>query len=188
MLSLLGGWVRWLAGIDEPKDNQAASVDSDSDMDSEMDSTDGDSTDGDNSRVSQDDSAGTSTPREDYVPTYADVFVVKSMLLVPHGYSLPPEIVDMIVDHAGYWAHTTSEVRFGDDIHTMKAITQHIEDELLVSQPPPSPPTPSNPPLPAPHPTPRLPPLATPVHHQPPTRRHPHPPPNPQSPRRTLPP
>lgn len=131
MLSLLGGWVRWLAGIDEPKDNQAASVDSDSDMDSEMDSNDGD-----NSQVGQDDSAGTSTPREDYVPTYADVFVVKSMLLVPHGYSLPPEIVDMIVDHAGYWAHTASEVRFGDDIHIMKAITQHIEDELLVSQPP----------------------------------------------------
>lgn len=132
MLSLLGGWVRWLAGIDEPKDNQALSVDSDSE--SEMDSNDGD-----NSQVGQDDSAGTNTPREDYVPTYADVVVVKSLLLVPHGYSLPPEIVDMIVDHAGYWAHTTSEVKYGDDIHTMKAIGQHIEDEFLVSQPPPPP-------------------------------------------------
>lgn len=130
MLSTLGGWVRWLAGIDEPKDNQAE-ISVDSDSENEMDSNDGD-----NSQVSQDDSAGTSTPREDYIPTYADVFVVKSLLLVPHGYSLPPEIVDMIVDHAGYWAHTTSEVKFGTDIHTMKAITQRAEDELLVSQPP----------------------------------------------------
>ncbi|KAK1826905.1 hypothetical protein QBC39DRAFT_315943 [Podospora conica] len=105
MLSMLGGWVRWLANMDDPNSNQAVEVDSDA-------------------------------PRGDYLPTYTDVLVVKCLLAVPHGYSLPPEVVDIIVDHAGYWAHTTSEVKFGDDIHTMKAITQHIEDELLLRTPP----------------------------------------------------
>ncbi|KAK0749175.1 hypothetical protein B0T18DRAFT_405957 [Schizothecium vesticola] len=124
---MLGGWVRWLAGMDEPKDNQAVTVDSDSEIDSEDDA---------NSQINQEDSVSTNTPREDYVPTYADVVVVKCLLRVPHGYSLPTEIVDIIADHAGYWAHTTSEVKFGDDIHTMKAITQYVEDELLLRTPP----------------------------------------------------
>ncbi|KAK4119333.1 hypothetical protein N657DRAFT_581874 [Parathielavia appendiculata] len=45
-----------------------------------------------------------------YDPSVVDVLVVKAML--KKALSLPPEIIDSIVDLAEYWPHTTSEVSF----------------------------------------------------------------------------
>ena len=42
-----------------------------------------------------------------YLPSYADVFVVKAML--GHAGNLPLELVDAIIDHAEYWPHTHAE-------------------------------------------------------------------------------
>ncbi|EPE08391.1 hypothetical protein F503_01174 [Ophiostoma piceae UAMH 11346] len=44
-----------------------------------------------------------------YLPSYADVFVVKAML--GHAGNLPLELVDTIIDHAEYWPHTHVEAK-----------------------------------------------------------------------------
>jgi len=43
-----------------------------------------------------------------YLPTIKDVLVVKAMLL--KGKRLPIEMVDLVLDHAEYWPHTTAFV------------------------------------------------------------------------------
>lgn len=48
-----------------------------------------------------------------FKPSVADVLVVKAMLaqaLLAESSRLPPEIVDVIVDLAEYWPHTTAEL------------------------------------------------------------------------------
>jgi hypothetical protein len=48
-----------------------------------------------------------------YTPTVVDVIVVKTMLekVAP----LPPEILDSIVDYAGYWPHYSISRGYPDD-------------------------------------------------------------------------
>ncbi|OAA60388.1 hypothetical protein SPI_05512 [Niveomyces insectorum RCEF 264] len=55
--------------------------------------------------------AGTRDADGAYEPTVADVFVVKALL--HRSGRLPLELVDAIVDLAGYWPHTTAEVNYG---------------------------------------------------------------------------
>ena len=43
-------------------------------------------------------------------PSVADVLVVKAMLI--KALSLPPEIVDYLIDLAEYWPHTTAGISF----------------------------------------------------------------------------
>ncbi|KAI9706559.1 MAG: hypothetical protein M1836_003566 [Candelina mexicana] len=45
-----------------------------------------------------------------HLPTIADVLKVRDILRNPiHGSYLPLEIIDLIIDHASYWPHTTVE-------------------------------------------------------------------------------
>lgn len=60
--------------------------------------------------------AETSGESPPFEPSVADVLVVKAMLT--KALSLPPELVDAVVDIAEYWPHTTTErPDNGDDDH-----------------------------------------------------------------------
>lgn len=79
-----------------------------------------------------------------YLPTILDVVIVKAMLI--KGLHLPPELVDNVVDQAGYWPHATSEVDFetNPDNHANHHVSSHTSNspnEFLVSIPPPGCPT-----------------------------------------------
>jgi len=73
----------------------------------------GDDVDGqedDRSEGTNDDaSVSEEAPASRYLPTVKDVMVVKAMLL--KAISLPIEIVDLVLDHAEYWPHTTAFVQ-----------------------------------------------------------------------------
>jgi hypothetical protein len=77
-------------------------------------------------------SGGSSAGRHPYEPTVADVLVTKAMLT--KALTLPPEIVDTIVDLAEYWPHTTTEInstvvaRGNNQMRT----APHAEDLFLV--------------------------------------------------------
>jgi hypothetical protein len=63
---------------------------------------------------SQGDGTANASPESPaYQPSIADVLVTKAMLT--KSLSVPPEIIDTIVDLAEYWPHTTTEAIFGED-------------------------------------------------------------------------
>lgn len=75
---------------------------------------------------------GTSNSRPEYLPSALDVLVTKAMLA--KGLHLPLEVVDLVVDFAEYWPHTTTRVerpsrpnRFG---------TRPDVDDFLLRTPP----------------------------------------------------
>ena len=74
---------------------------------------------------------------EPFEPTALDIGVVKVML--SKGLNFPPEIVDIIVDHADYWACTTVSLDFrGADVVRIrgKGSSQGQEDKLMLRTPP----------------------------------------------------
>jgi len=74
---------------------------------------------------------------EDYEPTIKDVLVVKAMLKT--ALRLPLEIVDSIVDHAEYWPHTSSYIRYEPNLKVSgRDFEGHdvSEDQFLVSPSP----------------------------------------------------
>ncbi len=70
-------------------------------------------------------------PENLHEPSIADVLVVKAMLI--KALSLPPEIVDSLIDLAEYWPHTTSGISF--ERPTTVAQGRIREDAFLVSLP-----------------------------------------------------
>ena len=60
---------------------------------------------------SEDESQTTEASASQYLPSVPDVMVVKAMLL--KSIQLPIEIVDLVLDYAEYWPHTTAYVKPG---------------------------------------------------------------------------
>lgn len=48
-----------------------------------------------------------------YDPSPIDIFVVRTILC--RSKRLPPDIVDVIFDHAGYWAHSTNQIDYMEE-------------------------------------------------------------------------
>ncbi len=70
-------------------------------------------------------------------PSVADVLVVKAMLI--KALSLPPEIVDNLVDLAEYWPHTSTGISFDSPTavaHNSTAATENAFIVNLTRQPP----------------------------------------------------
>lgn len=79
-------------------------------------------------------SSSSETPRSTaYEPTPVDIYVVNTML--SRTTRLPPDIVDVIFDHAGYWAHSTNSIDFTDEHKSPLRITGggKLENRFLVS-------------------------------------------------------
>jgi len=74
-------------------------------------------------------------PASRYLPSVQDVIVVKAMLL--KGKYLPIEIVDLLVDHAEYWPHTTAAVTSNAATGPLYARANN-ENRFLVCYPCPS--------------------------------------------------
>jgi hypothetical protein len=66
---------------------------------------------------------------EPFEPSVEDVFSVKTIL--SRNLELPLELVDVIIDHAEYWPHT-SVIRAGEEL-AVRAGTGH-ENQFLVSR------------------------------------------------------
>ncbi|KAI5467962.1 hypothetical protein BGZ63DRAFT_372621 [Mariannaea sp. PMI_226] len=49
-------------------------------------------------------------PNKSYAPSPTDIFVVRAMLVKTSN--LPADIVDLIFDHAEYWAHSSNEIDY----------------------------------------------------------------------------
>ena len=72
--------------------------------------------------------------RRNGVLTPTDVVVVSFML--SKARRLPPDIVQVILDLAGYWAHSSSEVVFTEDPSARPAVVwgnTHMPNKFLVS-------------------------------------------------------
>lgn len=76
---------------------------------------------------------GPSDAEGTYKPTPIDVVVVRVMLT--RGIKLPPDVVDMVFDHAEYWPHSSNEIDFMAEHHDCLRVqgTSPNHDKFLVS-------------------------------------------------------
>ncbi|CAK7201627.1 hypothetical protein SEUCBS139899_004336 [Sporothrix eucalyptigena] len=82
-----------------------------------------------------DSSTTSSTSVHDYLPTFCDVLVVKTML--QRVGRLPLELVDAIVDDAAYWAHTRVEVDYHREMgHDLNVSSRPTGNQFLIRTPP----------------------------------------------------
>lgn len=68
-----------------------------------------------------------------YDPTPVDIVVVRTMMC--RAKRLPPDIVDVIFDHAEYWAHSTNQIDYLEEHKSPLRITGSgkKENRFLVS-------------------------------------------------------
>lgn len=78
-----------------------------------------------------DTAANSSAKSFPYEPSITDVLVTKAMLT--KALSLPPEIVDTVVDLAEYWPHTTTASSFDESVVVARGNSRTREDLFLVS-------------------------------------------------------
>jgi len=64
-------------------------------------------------------------------PSVMDVLTVKAMLF--KCLELPPELIDVIIDYAEYWPHTTAYTNFKGESRAIYGSRGTGEDVLLVS-------------------------------------------------------
>jgi hypothetical protein len=69
-------------------------------------------------------------PNSRYEPTVMDVLITKAMLI--KTLALPREIVDAIIDLAGYWPHTTVEREYRDNTIVARGTHGSEENVFLV--------------------------------------------------------
>ncbi|KAK7433327.1 hypothetical protein QQZ08_000266 [Neonectria magnoliae] len=96
-------------GARRRNENPADGVEKKDDSSSQKNKNDGAS----NSAEKRDD--GPSDAEGTYKPTPIDVVVVRVMLT--RGIKLPPDVVDMVFDHAEYWPHSSNEIDFMAEHH-----------------------------------------------------------------------
>lgn len=78
----------------------------------------------------------TGTSRHDHQPTPTEIVLVRSMMC--RACRLPPDIVDAVFDHAGYWARSRNRIDFEEEHRDPLRIVggSREENKFLVSDAP----------------------------------------------------